>query len=118
MHHSRWLKYGCTETKLTTAGDAKAYLKSVVIPYSGNDCLVWPFRRDVQGYGRLLFRRQMQIASRVVCILVHGEPPIANLEAAHSCGNGSGGCVNPSHLSWKTRQENEADKRQPKSVEA
>jgi hypothetical protein len=45
-----------------------------------------------------------------MCIMAHGEPELQGLEAAHSCGKGSSGCVNPLHLSWKTTQDNERDK--------
>lgn len=37
-----------------------------------------------------------------------GEIEYFHLRAA--CGNGSKGCVNPGHLKWATRAENEADK--------
>ena len=30
-------------------------------------------------------------------------------QAAHSCGHGDEGCVNPSHLRWATPQENSDD---------
>jgi transcriptional regulator with XRE-family HTH domain len=51
-------------------------------------------------------------AHRFMCSLVHGEPPTPKHTAAHSCGNGHGGCVNPHHLSWKTQAENLEDCRQ------
>ncbi|MGN7750589.1 HNH endonuclease [Sinorhizobium sp. 22678] len=47
---------------------------------------------------------------RLVCKLVKGEPPTDRHEAAHSCGNGHLGCVNPNHLEWKTRSENQLDR--------
>jgi hypothetical protein len=49
-------------------------------------------------------------AARLVCELAHGAPPTAKHEAAHSCGNGHIGCVNPNHLRWATKTENEGDK--------
>ena len=49
-------------------------------------------------------------ASRYMCELVNGSPPTPRHEAAHSCGWGQGGCVNPRHLRWATRVENEAEK--------
>jgi hypothetical protein len=45
-----------------------------------------------------------------MCILAHGEPPFEGAQAAHSCGKGHEGCVNPQHLSWKTAKANTADK--------
>jgi hypothetical protein len=41
-----------------------------------------------------------------MCELAHGEPPTSKHEAAHSCGKGHEGCVNPKHLAWKTKTEN------------
>jgi hypothetical protein len=32
------------------------------------------------------------------------------MQAAHSCGNGHLGCVNPHHLRWVTPKENAADR--------
>lgn len=44
-----------------------------------------------------------------MCILAHGEPPSPEHVAAHSCGQGHEGCVNPGHLRWATVAENIAD---------
>lgn len=49
----------------------------------------------------------MRPAHRLVCIASNG-PTEGRLDAAHSCGNRT--CINPRHLSWKTRSANEADK--------
>ena len=48
--------------------------------------------------------------SRLLCRLVHGDPPDASMDAAHKCGKGTSGCVNPAHLRWSTKSENSADK--------
>jgi hypothetical protein len=40
----------------------------------------------------------------------HGPQPSPKHNVAHACGKGRGGCVNPVHLRWATRAENEADK--------
>lgn len=45
-----------------------------------------------------------------MCILAHGEPHAENLEAAHYCGKGHEGCVNPKHLRWATASENQMDR--------
>jgi hypothetical protein len=73
-----------------------------------NECIQWPYTRDRQGYGRISFGGH-QIASRFICEMTHGKPPTPEHEAAHSCGNGHLGCVNPKHLSWKTHAENMGD---------
>lgn len=48
-------------------------------------------------------------AHRYVCIASHGEPPKGKNEAAHICGKGRQGCVNPRHLHWASRAENHAE---------
>ena len=51
------------------------------------------------------------MVQRIICEKTSGATPTAGMQAAHSCGNGHLGCVNPSHLSWKTRTANADDKR-------
>lgn len=74
--------------------------------YDGNDCLPWPFERTHYGYGTVKHEGKRRPASRVMCIIVHGKPPTPKHEAAHSCGNGHLGCMNPKHIRWKTKIEN------------
>jgi hypothetical protein len=71
-------------------------------------CLMWPFYR-LRGYGSFGYLGKQYYAHRFMCTLVHGEPPTPKHQAAHSCGNGHLGCVNPKHLSWKTQSENQMD---------
>lgn len=80
--------------------------------HTGPDCLVWPFHIGKDGYGRAHYPGYGPIttASRLMCIFAHGEPPTPRHEAAHSCGNGNKGCVNPLHLYWATPAENHSDK--------
>jgi hypothetical protein len=77
--------------------------------YAGDDCVIWPYSRDDYGYGQCGFNGQLHKAPTLMCELVHGQRPTRKHEAAHECGNGRGGCVNPRHLAWKTRKENAAD---------
>lgn len=79
------------------------------VDYAGDDCLPWPYSRDDYGYGNLGYRGQTHRASTLMCELVKGPRPAREYEAAHSCGNGRGGCTNPRHLSWKTRKQNTDD---------
>ena len=55
---------------------------------------------------------KLEYAHRFMCQLVHGDPPTDKHQAAHSCGNGHLGCVNPKHLTWKTPEANQQDKRE------
>lgn len=79
--------------------------------HQGNECLIWPFSRNWNGYGQLGFRGKMTKAHRAMCILAHGEPPMPGMVAAHSCNNGHLACVHPGHLSWKTPRDNLLDRR-------
>ena len=74
-------------------------------------CLMWPFYR-LRGYGSFGYLGKQYYAHRFMCELTHGAPPTPQHQAAHSCGNGHLGCVNPRHLSWKTKSQNQLDCRE------
>lgn len=78
--------------------------------FAGEECLIWPFGRN-KGSGRGVVNQdgRQTTAPRAMCLLAHGDPPTPAHEAAHSCGNGHGGCVSPKHLRWATCAENRAD---------
>lgn len=81
------------------------------VNHRGDECLEWPFARDSTGYGGLFYDGRDDRAHRVMCRLAHGESPSVGCDqAAHSCGNGHMGCVNPNHLRWATARENALDK--------
>lgn len=91
-------------------GVARAFFDEVVLPYAGDDCLIWPFTRKENGRGQLRDGSRMRDAAVMACEAVRGEKPTPEHEAAHSCGRGSSGCVAPLHLRWATHLENESDK--------
>lgn len=110
-HYKLWKRHGDPLVRLRPAnGEAAAYLKNVALLYDGDECLIWPFARDENGYGQVKDKGQMRSAHRVVCEEAHGQPPTPKHEAAHSCGRGSAGCVTKRHLSWKTRAGNQQDR--------
>lgn len=92
-------------------GQAYAFLRDNQ-HYSGPECLTWPFSRIPAGYGMLGYLGETLYAHRFMCELVNGPPPTPQHEAAHSCGRGKFGCVDPRHLSWKTISENAMDCRE------
>lgn len=77
--------------------------------YSSDQCLIWPFARNSIGYAICDKKLGSGFAPNVMCRMAHGEPPSPLHEAAHSCGKGHLGCMNPNHLSWKTHAANMAD---------
>jgi hypothetical protein len=90
--------------RVTGNGAAARWIRAH-FDYSEQDwCLYWPFCRTENGYG--LFGERSTKVHRIMCEYRHGPAPENQPEAAHSCGNGHLGCVNPMHLSWKSRSEN------------
>lgn len=91
-------------------GSLKEWINRVAINYKGDDCLIWPFGSFPSGYAQMSDQGHKTNASRYICAVAHGAPPSDIHEAAHSCGNGHGGCVSPNHLRWATPIENNSDK--------
>lgn len=111
IHYYRWTRQGDPTVCLRDHGSAPRFIYEVAVPYVGDDCLTWPFARNPRGYA-IINRRLNGTSSvcRLVCTAAHGPPPERRYEAAHRCGRGHEGCVNPHHLRWATPVENAADK--------
>lgn len=107
-HYRRNRDHGSPFGGKARDGAPQAFLESA-ITFTGEDCLTWPYARNF-GYGVMRVGGVNKVVHRLVCIAAHGEPPTEGHEAAHTCGRGSSGCVNPNHLRWATTVENEADK--------
>lgn len=110
MHYQRWRRCGDAEHVDIIRGAPMAFLNEALSHHSSDDCLLWPFSKDSKGYGQVWFNGALHGAHRVVCIKASGEPPTSEHQAAHSCGNGHLGCINPNHLRWDTRSGNLADR--------
>jgi hypothetical protein len=82
------------------------FFEETVLTYDGDDCLIWPYTRLIDGRGQL----GRNLVHRRVCEIVNGPPPTERHQAAHNCGKGHEGCVTKRHLQWKTPSENMADK--------
>jgi hypothetical protein len=108
-HYGRLLRHGDPLSGRRSPGEALSFLKTVAAHYTGDDCLMWDYHTLANGYGQVRVGAKQALAHRYVCKVVKGPPPTPKHEAAHSCGNGHLGCVNPNHLEWKTRTENAAD---------
>jgi hypothetical protein len=108
-HYQRWRAHGDPLSGRTFTGDPERYFHDVVLEYTGDDCLIWPFGRDGRGYGAMTLNGRRVQVHRAACEQTSG-PPHANSEVAHNCGNGHLGCVNPRHLRWATKKENAGDR--------
>lgn len=90
------------------AGEGITFLRAH-LHHARDECLVWPLYRDPFGYPIVGFNGKPRRAHRVMCELAHGPAPSPEHVAAHSCGGGRQGCVNPRHLRWATPKENGQD---------
>lgn len=94
-------------------GEARAFLEAA-IQSNTDECIIWPFSTTKDGYGRMKIggrKGRPQTVNRLVALWAHGEPPGDGYHAAHDplvCT--SKACVNPRHIRWATRSENERDK--------
>lgn len=110
-HHARFKRLGDPLAGGPPKGHNQQFLFDHVEHQEKDECLIWPFGRDEEGYGRVKITAMGKVsAPRAMCILAHGDPPSPKHQSAHSCGKGRDACINPNHLSWKTPKENIADK--------
>lgn len=108
-HYNRKRKHGDPLGGGTPWGAVKTWIFDVAIPYVGNDCLIFPFCRNEDGYGQVGFNGRHMSAHVAVIEATKGSKPTPRHECRHLCGNGRLGCVTPSHLEWGTHAENMAD---------
>jgi hypothetical protein len=109
-HYNRWRKYGNPTDGGTGQGERLRFVVERAVPFDGDECLIWPYARSSNGYGKVRRDGREMFAGRLICEMVYGPPPSHFHQAAHSCGRGHEGCVNPRHLRWATPKENNADK--------
>ena len=107
-HYWRNHRHGDPLANPDNDGQPLAWLKAHVA-HDDEACLKWPFGYGDKGYGSIHFRGRTMGAHRAMCFLSAGDPPTPDHKAAHSCGRGHEGCVNPRHLRWATQLENAAD---------
>jgi hypothetical protein len=108
-HYTRLKRHG--DTSYTRHGEAMRWLESMS-NHSTDECLAYPFLINAHGYGQLRNPKEKgsMLASRMMCILAHGNPPHKDSYACHSCHKGNQGCVNPRHLYWGDNRSNQMDR--------
>ena len=111
-HYERLRLYGDVNhtNGSTPYGAAQSFYEARVLGCTTDDCLIWPYSRQGGGYGSICRHGKWRTVASLVCEDLYGQPPTPQHEAAHSCGNGHLGCVNPRHLRWATHSENLADR--------
>lgn len=108
-HYKRMARRGSFDIPGAARGEPQRFFESA-LKYEGDDCLFWPFSRTAPGYAQININNRPRSVSREICKCIHGAPPLGKNEAAHSCGNGHLGCVNPAHMRWATKRENAHDR--------
>ena len=109
-HYRRWLKYSDPLGGGTLRGSAPQFVETAILTKNKKQCLIWPFSRDGYGYAKIKLGPKPKYVHRVICERIHGPPPSPHHEAAHRCGMGHTGCVNPHHIRWATAAENQRDR--------
>lgn len=113
MHYARTMKHGNASTARGVHRKSQKTGAEIdrLVTHEGDDCVQWPFYRDGNGYARVSVDGKHNYVHRLICERVHGPAPTPKHQAAHSCGKGHEGCVNPRHLRWATAKENVADRK-------
>ncbi len=106
-HYRRDLRGLSLDVPAGTKNGACLEFTASLIGTKETECIYWPFTKS--GWPTVTYNGRKMLASRYLCTQIYGVPA-EGMEAAHSCGKGHLGCVNPNHLRWATHVENEADK--------
>lgn len=105
-HYHRWRVHGGPlEGSAFRDGAPQRFIEQS-LTIQTDDCIIWPFSTNSDGYGNYGADGVVLKAHRTVCERVHGPAPNRH-EAAHNCGRRN--CINHRHLRWATHAENMAD---------
>ena len=84
---------------------------SIFSKYTGDACLLYPFRTAAKPRGNVTYNFKAMEAHRAMCTMVYKLAPEGKPLALHRCGNGHLGCVTPAHLYWGSASDNNKDAR-------
>ena len=102
-HYARIRRTGCSEVRTPfRRGQCKEWIDTLLTSDLTDECVVWPYRKNVAGYGMI----GAEYVTRVVLAATDGPRP-AEMFALHHCDNPP--CCNPRHLRWGTRSDNAGD---------
>lgn len=108
-HYARVRRYGDPhKTTHAPLGDAPAFVAKALASET-DDCIIWPYNKAPNGYGKFGTLKKQQTVHRYVCEATNGPPPTDKHHAAHRCGVRL--CCNPRHIRWATPTENIREKR-------
>lgn len=106
-HYTRLRRNGSEHAQKTvTPGVKRHWLEMVAASEHGDQCIDWPFKVNVDGYGVFFIGRKLHRANR--WIMQHtGHDVPADAYVCHTCHNRR--CVNPNHLYVGDHESNTAD---------
>lgn len=105
-HYTRLRRHGDPLAGRTFDGEPMAFLESILDAEWSEDCIIWPFVRDRNGYGKLRYEDRCRSANQVILEKTVGPAPPDKPMALHACSKGHLGCCHPKHLIWGNQPQN------------
>lgn len=106
-HYSRFRRYGVLEPLRVPNGEPLRHYQEHIMAVT-DDCKIWPYMVDKDGYGKLKVGLRNEGVHKLACEAWHGPKPSPIHQAAHGpCHNRA--CWNGAHLSWRTPEEQQQD---------
>ena len=91
--------------KVLTDKSHYQWIIAAIKNHDSDDCLLWPFAKDKDGYGKLCLKGKDCRAHRVAFFVTYGHWP--SNQTRHTCDNPP--CFNPRHLLEGSNKDNSND---------